>query len=298
MTRRAVASASVPASGLFAMAERCLYADAPDRKLALTQTAQRRWRLGRLVIESAPGAPSGMERAPGRPAVPILVPPSQVPRRGMGTDEGRGALLHALAHIEFNAINLAWDAVYRFRGFERAFYDDWISVAAEEAEHFCLLRAHLGRYVYGYGDFPAHNGLWQMAIDTAQDPLHRLALVPRVLEARGLDVTPEIIEKFRRVRDWDAVEILKRIQRDEEGHVAIGTRWFRALCAKRGIDPEVTFLELVARFSPRQIKAPFSVGARARAGFGPVEMAGLRRLTEPQPTADRSAPGDDPGGSG
>jgi uncharacterized ferritin-like protein (DUF455 family) len=190
-----------------------------------------------------------------------------VPRRKLTTPAGRAALVHAIAHIEFNAINLALDAVYRFRGLPSAFYDDWLQVAAEEAEHFLMLRRRLATLGHAYGDFDAHNGLWEMAVRTAHDPLLRMALVPRVLEARGLDVTPGMMERLRAAGDPETVEILAVILREEIGHVAIGTRWFRHLCDQRGLDPDRTFGELITEYMPGRIRPPFHEAARREAGF-------------------------------
>jgi uncharacterized ferritin-like protein (DUF455 family) len=194
--------------------------------------------------------------------------------------EGLAALIHAIAHIEFSAINLAWDAVYRFRGMPRDYYDDWVRVAAEEAQHFRWLREHLRSLGYDYGDFEVHAGLWEMAEHTAHDPLIRMALVPRVLEARGLDATPQMIERLRAVGDESGVAILKVILSDEIGHVAAGSRWFRYLCIQRGLDPGPTFRELVMRYFKGHIKGPLNREARLQAGFSVQELADLERRTQ------------------
>jgi uncharacterized ferritin-like protein (DUF455 family) len=187
-------------------------------------------------------------------------------------------LLHALAHIEFNAINLAWDAVYRFRSMPTEFYADWIRVADEEARHFELLSQRLAEYGHEYGDFPAHDGLWHMARETAHDILVRMALVPRVLEARGLDVTPSMITRLDQTGDGASAAVLETILRDEIGHVQIGTRWFFHVCRLRGLDPLECFRALLAEYAPGRIRGPFNVAARAQAGFGPAEMALLESL--------------------
>ena len=179
--------------------------------------------------------------SPGQPVPPVLVHPARVPKRRLGTAAGRAALIHALAHIEFNAINLALDAVARFAGLPRAYYLDWVHVAAEEAHHYALLTAHLARLGAAYGDFPAHNGLWEAAHKTRDDVLARMALVPRILEARGLDVTPAIQGRLAAVGDLDAAAILDVVLRDEIGHVAIGNRWYEFLCGAQGCDPIATF---------------------------------------------------------
>jgi uncharacterized ferritin-like protein (DUF455 family) len=207
---------------------------------------------------------------PARPDRPVLLPPRDMPkRRNFGSPAGRIALLHALAHIELNAIDLAWDIVARFSGagLPHAFYADWAGVAAEEAEHFALLAARLAALGAAYGDLPAHDGLWEAAAITADDLLARLAVVPLVLEARGLDVTPEMIRRLERVGDPDSAAILDRIYRDEVRHVAVGVRWFKRLCGARGLDPEAAFHDRVRRHFTGALKPPFNRGARDAAGF-------------------------------
>jgi uncharacterized ferritin-like protein (DUF455 family) len=190
-------------------------------------------------------------------------------RRAFGSRAGRVALIHALAHIELNAVDLAWDLVARFAGdgLPRAFFDDWVEVAAEEARHFELLTSRLADFDARYGDLPAHDGLWEAAAATADDLLARLAVVPLVLEARGLDVTPKMVAQLERVGDAVSAEILRRIYRDEIGHVATGLRWFDRRCLARGLDPEAVFQERVRRFFKGDLKPPFNHEARARAGF-------------------------------
>lgn len=212
------------------------------------------------------------EALPGRPARPALVPAKDVPTRSPFTPEGRAALLHAICHIEFNAINLALDAVWRFDGMPADFYTDWLRVASEEALHFTLLRKHLQGLNHDYGDFDAHNGLWAMCERTAHDILARMALVPRTLEARGLDATPPIQAKLRKAGDEAAVSILDIILRDEVGHVAIGNRWFHHLCQQRDIDPVVVYPELVIRYEAPRLKPPYNMEARLKAGFTDAEM--------------------------
>ncbi|WP_157264451.1 ferritin-like domain-containing protein [Azohydromonas aeria] len=214
---------------------------------------------------------------PGRPDLPRLVDPKQVPMRSPFTPAGRAALLHAVAHIEFNAINLALDAVWRFAGMPPAFYRDWARVAAEEALHFGLVRAHLQGLGHDYGDFDAHDGLWLMTQRTAGDVLARMALVPRTLEARGLDATPPMQEKFRRAGDARAVEILAVILRDEVGHVAVGNRWYRWLCAQRGLDPIALYPELTERYQAPRPRPPFNHAARLAAEFTQAELLALEQ---------------------
>jgi len=212
---------------------------------------------------------------PGRPERPRLVPPKDVPTRSPFTPEGRAALLHAIAHIEFNAINLALDAVWRFAGMPPDYYRDWLRVASEEALHFTLLREHLRGLGHDYGDFDAHDGLWLMTQRTAHDIVARMALVPRTLEARGLDATPPLQAKFAKAGDARAVEILAIILRDEVGHVAIGNRWYRWLCERRGLDPVALYAELVQRYAAPKLRPPFNIEARTAAGFTPEEIGQL-----------------------
>ena len=203
------------------------------------------------IAQDTPPLPDGAQDLPGRPARPELLRHTAVARRSPATPEGRAVLIHAIAHIEFNAINLALDAVWRFGGMPRQYYLDWMLVAAEEAKHFRLLREHLRSQGRDYGDFPAHQGLWTMCEKTGHDILARMALVPRTLEARGLDATPQIQAKLRQVGTPDAlaaVEILDVILRDEVGHVAIGNHWYRWLCERAGLDPEAHYGVLVRQY--------------------------------------------------
>jgi uncharacterized ferritin-like protein (DUF455 family) len=217
--------------------------------------------------------PVGDALPPGRPARPdrpLLCPPRDMPRRrNFGSPAGRIALLHALAHIELNAIDLAWDIVARFADAEtpREFCDDWVSVAAEEAEHFALLADRLSALGATYGELPAHDGLWEAAAATAHDLLARLAVVPLVLEARGLDVTPEMILRLERADDRASAAILRRLYEDEIGHVAVGARWFERLCRQHGLDPEAAFHDRVRRYFNGALKPPFNREAREAAGF-------------------------------
>jgi len=217
------------------------------------------------------------EGTPGRPARPPLVSPREVPGRGVATVEARAALLHALAHIEFNAINLALDAVWRFAGMPHAYYLDWLKVASEEALHFTLLAEHLRVLGHAYGDFPAHDGLWQMAERTRLDPLARMALVPRTLEARGLDVSPAIRAKLAGAGDMAAAGILDIILRDEIGHVAIGNRWYRYLCEREGVDPVEHYAVLARRYEAPGQFGPFNLPARRAAGFTEAELRSLEQ---------------------
>ena len=218
---------------------------------------------------------------PGRPERPLLLPPAQMKNRAVGTLEGRAVLIHALAHIESNAIDLALDVLWRWDGMPERFYSDWAQVAREEALHFQLLNTHLQLLGFAYGDFPAHNGLWEMAEKTRGDLLARLALVPRTLEARGLDASPAIRNKLISVGDQRGGEILALILRDEIGHVAIGNHWYRYLCAQRGLDPINCYAELAIRYQAPKLKGPFNLEARRAAGFEEDELALLLAPTLP-----------------
>lgn len=257
---------------------RCLALDAlaepdPDRKLASVEAG---WALAEAGCQADVGlALSCRLPLPGRPDRPLLVDPAQVPRRSPFTPKGRAALLHAVAHIEFNAINLALDAAWRFAEMPPGFYRDWWFVAADEARHFSLLRAHLRSLGHDYGDFPAHDGLWTMVEKTADDILARMALVPRTLEARGLDATPPMQARLARAGDQRAVEILGVILHDEVEHVAIGNRWYRWLCKGRGLDPQSHWAELAERYGAPRLKGPFNREARSRAGFTDQELSAL-----------------------
>lgn len=264
---------------LFDAAAACLAEPDPARKQALTLAAGGHWRAGRLCPDAA-GARAIVD-SPGRPARPELVPPRALKARGLGSRGGRAAMIHAVAHIEYNAINLAWDAVQRFRGMPREFYDDWVQVAVEEAGHFGLMHERLQDLGYAYGDFPAHDALWEMARATAHDPLVRMALVPRVLEARGLDVTPPMIERFEAAGDPETAARLAVILRDEVGHVAVGSRWFRRLCEARGLDPAPHYFELLERHLRGGVRCPLNVAARRQAGFDDAELDRLQALCRP-----------------
>ena len=212
---------------------------------------------------------------PGRPETPRLVPPTEVPHRSPFTSEGLAALLHAVCHIEFNAINLALDAVWRFADMPVDFYRDWLRVADEEATHFTLLREHLRSLGHDYGDCLAHDGLWEMCVKTQDDITARMALVPRTLEARGLDATPLIQARLRKVGSPDAlraVEILDIILRDEIGHVAIGNRWYGWLCERQQLDPIARYRQLARTHSAPRLKPPFNDAARRAAGFTQQEL--------------------------
>ncbi len=217
-------------------------------------------------------------KIPGRPEQPELIDAKNVPRRGLGSEQGRVALLHALAHIEFNAINLALDAVYRFRHMPKQYMLDWARIAREEAYHFSLVSDRLNELGSYYGAMPAHNGLWDMAIRTDHDVMVRMALVPRVLEARGLDVAPKMIEKLRHLGDEPSAAILDIIYQDEIDHVRIGNHWFIELCRQRDLHPQQTFISLVEEYTHGFLRGPFNKPGRSLAGFTDEEISALERL--------------------
>jgi uncharacterized ferritin-like protein (DUF455 family) len=257
-------------------ARQALQASEVDMKLAAVAELLDGARSGAFVPDGD-FVPHGANE-PGRPQRPLLVPPRQLQHRSTATAHGHAALIHAVAHIEYNAINLALDALCRFPGLPAGFYADWLQVAAEEAMHFSLLRAHLRRLGHDYGDFPAHDGLWQMACKTAHDPLVRMALVPRVLEARGLDVSPAMIGRLRGAGDAQGAAIVEIILRDEVGHVAIGTRWYRHLCAERGLDADAMFERLLNEYGAPRPVLPLNMEARRHAQFSECELSHLHAL--------------------
>jgi uncharacterized ferritin-like protein (DUF455 family) len=252
----------------------CLAVDDAPAKVAAVHALADAWGRGGLVL-AADERLSASAAIPGRPARPELVAPLAVERRAMHTVAGRAALIHALAHIEFNAINLALDAVWRFAGMPAPYYADWLRVAAEEALHFKLLAQHLQQLGYAYGDFKAHNSLWDMAEKTRDDVLARIALVPRTLEARGLDASPQMRAKLAQAGDLEAAAILDVILRDEIGHVAIGNRWYAWLCGQRGLEPLTTYAVLAERYKAPVLRGPFNLDARRAAGFTESELAAL-----------------------
>ena len=214
-------------------------------------------------------------KLPGLPPELELVHPAQVPRRKLNSIEGRIALIHAVCHIEYNAINLALDAIYRFQNMPLAYYTDWMRVAAEEASHFQMLSNRLQQLGSYYGAHSAHNGLWEMAVKTGHSVLHRMALVPRVLEARGLDVTPGMIERLISVADHETVALLKIILAEEVGHVEIGTRWYKHACVEAGVESQTTFIALLKEYDVHTGKGPLHVVARKQAGFSQMELDAL-----------------------
>jgi uncharacterized ferritin-like protein (DUF455 family) len=242
----------------------------PAVKVRLSYAAARAWFRRELPLGRVSEPPRMPER-PGRPARPELLSPRQMPRRSAGGLAGRVALLHALAHIELNAVDMTWDLIGRFFAapVPRAFFDDWVQVGVEEAKHFALVAERLGELGAAYGDLPAHDGLWQAAQATADSLLARVAIVPLVLEARGLDVQPAMLADLERHGDAASARVLATIYRDEQRHVAFGARWFRWLCERDGVAPEPTFHALVRTHFKGSIRPPFNDRARAEAGLAP-----------------------------
>lgn len=253
-----------------------------EAKLALTSQLKADFDAG-LVADDHAACPVLAITDAGRPAKPEQVPSHHLKPRGIGHVEGRAAMLHAIAHIEFSAINLALDAAYRFRGLPSDYYRDWLQVAEEECQHFALLQQQLRQLGYDYGDFPAHGALWELACLSDHDVLARMALLPRMQEARGLDLTPPIMEKFRSINDQGALAVLEVILRDEIGHVAIGDKWFRSLCAERGLPVEATFKTLLADHGQPLPQTPMNTAARLKAGFSPEELASFQHPSAVKP---------------
>jgi uncharacterized ferritin-like protein (DUF455 family) len=255
---------------LFERTAECLAIPSPEEKCCAVTDLWLAVQAGDFKFDPHTAlTPIGMA---GHPEKPELVDPSRVKRRRLGSEAGRAALVHAITHIEFNAINLALDAVFRFRNMPRQYYLDWISVAADEARHFQMLATRLQKMGFSYGDFPAHNGLWEMAQRTSDDCMKRMALVPRVLEARGLDVTPGMIERLETAGDIETSRILAIILDEEVRHVEIGSHWFRVCCDQRGLEPESTFLGLLKEHFSGSLRGPFNIPARMKAGFTQREM--------------------------
>lgn len=263
---------------IFEFAEACLHNPAIDDKLALTHQAWHLLENGQLrLLSDQPVLPISQVRFPDRP---VLLAPRDMPKRKLGTAEGIAAFFHAIAHVEFVAIYLAWDMLYRFRGMPGQFYQDWLRVADEESLHFELIRTHLLAREVNYGDLPAHSGLWEHAKDTADDLLARLAMVPRCMEARGLDVTPAIITKFKQLGDDASVSLLNRILTDEVGHVERGSYWFKFVCEQRDLEPEAKYRRLIEQYyQGGKPKGPFNREMRIIAGFSNDELDWLENTT-------------------
>jgi uncharacterized ferritin-like protein (DUF455 family) len=255
---------------IFYLAYQCLTESCLEKKLKLS--ADTVFKILNAQVDFNASMIDVVLIKPGRPDKPNLISPKDLPKRNIHTLEGRAAMIHSFAHIEFNAINLAWDLIYRFREMPSEFYLDWARVADEETKHFILLRNNLMSINYDYGDFPAHDGLWNIAEQTTDDILLRLAVVPRILEARGLDVTPDLINRFREVKDEAMVSILEVILKEEIGHVQIGSKWFRFLCEQMQIDPEEKFRVIMDEFIPANKTKKINYEARLLAGFSKNEL--------------------------
>ncbi len=258
-------------NNLYQQAKHCLLLSDPDAKMALTMDLFASWENGSL--EWREGEAPDLKVDPGRPSRPTLISPDSVPKRGFGSETRRAALIHALTHIELTAVNLAWDTVYRYRNLPREYYDDWIHTAADETRHFLAMRERLRAMGFDYGDFPAHNRLWQHAVDTADDLMDRMAIVHRVMEARALDVVPLTLERFRTIGDAETAAVLTEVANDETAHVGAGTRWFRYRCQEEGVDPDKKFFQLIMNYFSHYPRGPFNHQARRKAGFSKNEMA-------------------------
>jgi uncharacterized ferritin-like protein (DUF455 family) len=245
----------------------------PKTKVARVQQLFADYHQQHIALDVSATLDSTELSLPGRPHKPELVPPLTVPKRKMDSLEGRLSLLHSLAHIEFNAMNLALDAIWRFPEMPTQYYADWLRVAKEEAYHFSLIEDHLQSVGVTYGDFPAHNSLWEMVERTADAVIARMALVPRTMEARGLDAVPAIRDRFKQIKDAKVVEILEIILRDEVGHVLIGNQWFNFLCTKEGLSPIKTYRDLAKAYRAPVLKGPFNLAARKQAGFTAEELS-------------------------
>ncbi len=256
----------------------CLSLNSAGEKAEAVRALYSCWLASKLKLDTVADLTSQVSLyglIPGRPDKPELVPPLSVKRRAMNTEEGRAVLIHALAHIEFNAINLALDAIWRFPEMPAQYYAEWLKVAQEEAIHFTLLNQHLQSQGYKYGDFSGHNSLWEMVRRTESDVLARMALVPRTMEARGLDASPTLRAKLAQAGDSAAAGILDIILRDEIGHVAIGNHWYSWLCEQRGLDPLITYASLSIQYAAPKLRGPFNFEARRAAGFTELELAAL-----------------------
>ena len=264
---------------LFESTQKVLLSKDIKQKTQGTQKLKQDFEEGKLNHEKAFPIKNLVEA--GYPPFLNFVAPKDLPRRRLGSPLGKVALLHSLAHIEFNAINLALDAVYRFQQMPSRYYTDWLRVAADEARHFQLLQGRLIQLGGAYGEFPVHSGLWEMAESTAHDVLIRMALVPRVMEARGLDVTPGMISKLEEIKDSESAQILQLIWEEEIQHVSIGSHWFQYLCQKRNICPEITYLHLLNQYFSGRLRGPLHHEARLQAGFSESELATLEQLATP-----------------
>ena len=244
----------------------------PLREINAVRKAERALALAASLPVDCQSPISDPVSIPGRPVKPELVSHTSLKAKPMNTPEGRALLLHSIAHIELNAIDLALDVVWRFNGMPEDFYRDWVRIAKEEAKHFLLIQNHLVSLGFDYGHFPAHNSLWDMAERTKGDILARIGLVPRTMEARGLDASPGVRNKLVSVGDMAAGRILDIILEEEIGHVAAGNRWYRYVCQQRNLDPIATYRELITQYDAPKLKSPYNLEARRLAGFDDEEL--------------------------
>lgn len=255
---------------LYQLAEDCFLTADPELKIARTNEVASQWFSGELEwLEGEP--PKNLEQ-PGRLDKPEIVMPRDLKKRKPHTETGRAALIHSLAHIELTAVNLAWDAIYRYRGMPKEYYADWIQCAREESGHFQLLRQKLISMGFDYGSFDVHGELWKMAVTTKDDLGDRMAIVHRVFEARALDVIPHTLSRFDQINDTDMVKILTLICNDEVGHVSSASQWFRYRCEQQGLNPDTTFVELLKQYLTSPIAGPFNYDARMQSGFNQFEL--------------------------
>ncbi len=260
---------------LYQQAKNCFLLADPDEKIAQTYEAVAAFKAGKLSWTEG-DTPEKLNE-PGRLNKPEIVMPKDLNKRKWGKEEGRAALIHSLAHIELTAINLAWDSVYRYRDMPKEYYQDWVHCAEEEAVHFTMLRDRLREMGYDYGSFPAHNELWKMAVNTADDLMDRMGMVHRVFEARALDVVPVTLKKFEAQNDTSMVKALNTICNDEIAHVSAGTRWFHYRCEQEQIDPDETFFSLIHKYMKKPLSGPFNHEARLKTGFSQNELDYLER---------------------
>ncbi|MCR8825652.1 ferritin-like domain-containing protein [Photobacterium sp. TY 1-4] len=253
------------------MADAVLRCGDAREKTALSRKLAAQWQAARAAGETPQIGTASPPMQPARPARPELLAPRDVPHRKPGSPEGRIALLHAVAHIELNAVDLHWDIIARFSHvpMPMGFFDDWVKAADEESKHFNLMADCLEELGSHYGALPAHAGMWRAAEDTADDLMGRLAVVPMVLEARGLDVTPNMIRIFKQAKSDSAVAALETIYAEEVAHVAYGSKWFHFLCGRENADPKEVFHSLVQRYFHGALKPPFNEEKRAEAGIPP-----------------------------
>ncbi len=260
---------------LYQQAKNCFLLADPDEKIALTYQTAEQWQAAQLCWTE--GEAPEILNEPGHLDKPEIVMPRDLPKRNIKSDKGRAALIHALAHIELTAINLAWDSVYRYRDMPKEYYNDWVQCAREEAGHFNLLRHRLREMGYDYGNFSAHNELWKMAVTTADDLMDRMGIIHRVFEARALDVVPNTLQKFKDLNDSSMVNALTTICNDEIGHVSAGTRWFHYRCEQEQLDPDTTFFKLLEKYMKGPLTGPFNHEARLKTGFSENELDYLER---------------------